>query len=159
MQYRVCLTQPERQREGGGERRQMKIFHFLLHLLQTSFKSGNPHLHIHIYSIRESSTCLCYTKMLHGFSWKTSFANDKAMEMKHSFLAFIFDNPFRKKAANCNSPAKPEKPQWISFPSVTNSSAIFKRKSLPLPFLAVYKNLFLPLQSLSLPLLRTKTKR
>jgi hypothetical protein len=49
--------------------------------------------------------------MLRGFLWKTSFANDKATERKHSFLAFIFDNPFRKKAAKCHSPGKLEKPQ------------------------------------------------
>lgn len=158
MQSRHCLTQPEREREGGWGGDRDGDLPFPTPSPSNVFNAGNCHC-VRIYPIRKSSTCLRYTKMFCGFLWKTSFTNDNATEMKRSFLAFIFDNPFRKKAANCNSIAMPEKPPWISFPSNTNSSAILKRKSLPLPFLAVYKNLFLPLQSLSLPLLRIKTKR
>lgn len=104
-------------------------------------------------SVREGSTCLCCTWMLLWFFLRTLFASNKAMKMKHILPVFIFNKPFRTKAAKLQFHSQfweTEVNRESDFP-IANSSAILKRKSIPLPSFWQSTRISSYLCSLSLP--------
>ena len=108
-------------------------------------------------------TCLCCTWMLLRFSCKTNHAVTKRRKSNVFFQAFIFNKPFRAKAAklqfhrlfgdtkvNLKSDFPTTQILLLFLKGRQSRSPLFGCLQQSLPTSAV---------SLSLPLLRTKTKR